>query len=176
MFIDTAGRAIEYIGQLDDTQVSVREWRNTETDTTTQWKQGTVLTPASQFDLGGAAGLHTLPVRDLGRLLRILYMVNGNKVVIEGVSRIVELPKNLSPTSPWIRTLQKIFNEHRMPKNTACFTDGSWTAATPTGNRFAQEPSSQDNVATAGQFYCADSLDWEHMWWQPNQGTLSLPN
>ena len=79
----------------------MRVWRNTATDTTTQWQQGTVLTPASQFDLGGAAGLHPHPVRDLGRLLRILYMVNGNKVVIEGVSRIdLELPKNSNPTLP----------------------------------------------------------------------------
>ena len=55
MFIDPAGRAIEYMGQLDDTQVSVQVWRNTATDTTTQWKQGTVLTPSSLFDLGGWA-------------------------------------------------------------------------------------------------------------------------
>ena len=47
-----------------------------------------------------------------------------------------------------------------MPNNTACFTDGSWTAATPTRHRFAQEPSPQENVATAGLFYCADSSDW----------------
>ena len=48
-----------------------------------------------------------------------------------------------------------------MPNNTACFTDGSWTAATPIGHRFAQEPSPQENVVTAGIFYCADSPDWE---------------
>ena len=53
---------------------------------------------ASLFDLGGAAGLHTFPVRDLGQLLRILYMVNGDKVVIEGISKIdLELPTNSKP-------------------------------------------------------------------------------
>ena len=115
MFIDPAGRAIEYMGQLDDTQVSVRVWRNTATDTTTQWRQGTVLTPASQLDLGGAAGLHILPVRDIIRLLRILYIVDGHKVVIEGVSRIdLELPKNLSPTPPGSGHCRKYL------KNTEC--------------------------------------------------------
>ena len=114
-------------------------------------KQGIVLTPASLFDLGGAAGLHTFPVRDLGQLLRILYMVNGDKVVIEGISKIdLELPTNLNPAPFWIRTLQRIFTDHQMPNNSVCFTDGSWRAATPTGHRFAQEPSPQENVATAG--------------------------
>ena len=119
MFIDPEGRAIEYMGQLDKTQVSVRVWRNMETDTTRQWTQGTVLTPASLFDLGGAAGLHTFPVRGLGRLLRILYMVKGEKVVIEEISKLnVGLPNDSTPAPPWIRTLQRIFGEHQMPNNT----------------------------------------------------------
>ena len=101
MFIDPGGRAIEYMGQLDETQVSVRVWRNMETDTTKQWTQGTVLTPASLFDLGGAAGLHTFLVKDLGRLLRILYMVNGGKIVIEGISKInMGLPNDSTPAPP----------------------------------------------------------------------------
>ena len=64
-----------------------------------------MLTPASLFDLGGAAGLHTFPVRDLGQLLRILYIVNGDKVVIEGISKIdLGLPKKSTPAPPWIQT------------------------------------------------------------------------
>ena len=49
MFLNPDGRAIDY---LNETRVSVRVWRNTSTDTTRLWEQGTV------FDLGGAAGLH----------------------------------------------------------------------------------------------------------------------
>ena len=82
MFIDPEGRAIEYMGQLDETQVSVRA-----TDATRQWTRGTVLTPASLFDLGGAAGLNTFPVRNLGQLLRTLYMVNGDKAVMRGSAK-----------------------------------------------------------------------------------------
>ena len=48
-----------------------------------------------------------------------------------------------------------------MPSNTVCFTDGLWTAATPIGHRFAQEPSPQENTAIPGIFYCADGPDWE---------------
>ena len=93
---------------------------------------------------------------------RILYMVYGDKVVIEGISKIdVKLPKDSTPAPPWIQTLQRIFREHQMPNNTVCFTDGSWAAATQIVHRFAQEPSPQGNVATAGIFYCADSPEWE---------------
>ena len=48
-----------------------------------------------------------------------------------------------------------------MPRNTACFTNGSWTAVVPPSHRFAQETSQQKNVATARLFYCADCPDWE---------------
>ena len=109
-----------------------------------------MLTPASLFDLGGAAGLHTF-------LLRIFYIVNGDKIVIEGISKInMGLPNDSTPT-PWIQTLQRIFREHQMPNNTVCFTDGSWTAATESGHRFVLEPSPEGNVATAGILYCAES-------------------
>ena len=125
-------------------------------DTTRLWKQDTLLTPASQYDLGGAAGLHSFPVRNLGQLLRILYMVHGNKAVIEGISKTpIEFPTKSEFDPPWIQTLQRVLRECRKPSYAVCFTDGSWTAATSLGHRFAQEPSPQKNVTTAGNFYCA---------------------
>ena len=160
MFINPDGRAIEYMGQLDETQVSVRVWRKSATNTARQWKQSTVLTHASLFHLGGAAGLHTFPVRDLGQLLRGKWRQSSNR---EDQQNRLGAPDKFKTCPPLDPDTQRILRKHLiMPNNTVCFTDGSWTAATPIGHRFSQEPSpKKENVSTAGIFYCADSPDWE---------------
>ena len=62
-----------------------------------------MLTPASQFNLGGAAGFHIFPVRKLRFLLRITYMVHGDKVVVEEISKAPIVMQKISDSNPpWI--------------------------------------------------------------------------
>ena len=58
LFLDPDSRAIEYMRLLDT--IPIR--RNMSPDNGRPWKQDSVLTRANQFDMGGAAGIHTFPV------------------------------------------------------------------------------------------------------------------